>query len=261
MEKRKEVRATSTAVEVREADEKVAIQGYASVFNQAVDIWGMFDETIDTRAFDRALSEKQDTRALANHNSSLLLGRVSNGTVELKTDEHGLHDTIYPNMQTSVGRDWVEFIKRGDIKGQSFQFTVAADKWTFAKGQKDKRHILEIGDLLDVGPVTFPAYEGTTIAMREQARDIQKVVRSLFAECSEAFGTNEVTELRCFAHDFRYAHPIQDGERGRYLAKAEEGRSIIVIQTDELDGVPLVRGLKNTPVSVLRQKLDLRDRE
>ena len=58
-------------------------------------------------------------------------------------------------------------IARGDLTGSSFSFRIngkEGQRFEKAKGY-DVRHIVDV-DLYDVGPVTFPAYEGTTTAVR-----------------------------------------------------------------------------------------------
>src|SRR5262249_8198546 len=73
---------------------------------------------------------------------------------------------------TTVGRDTAESIRRGDMQGQSFSFTVAIDQWDWS-GDVAVRTIIEVDELYDIGPVTFPAYEETSVALRafRAARD------------------------------------------------------------------------------------------
>jgi HK97 family phage prohead protease len=154
-------------VESREAETPI-ISGYAAVFNTRVSIGGLFDESVDRRAFNRVLTEKQDVKALFDHNSSFVLGRTANGTLTLSVDQHGLKDEIRVNDKVSYARDLIENIRRHDIFGQSFSFKVSRERWDFTsdEGKPNHRIILEIERLYDVGPVTYPAYETTSIAAR-----------------------------------------------------------------------------------------------
>ena len=151
------------------------ISGYAAVFNKRSEDMG-FIEKIRPGAFKKAL-KTSDARALFNHDSNYVLGRQSNNTLKIKEDKNGLWMEVDPpNTQTI--RDLVlEPIKRGDIKEQSFGFIVGKDEWENLDGErKDEpaiRTILEVSELFDVSPVTFPAYPDTSVALRsmEKARE------------------------------------------------------------------------------------------
>ena len=49
------------------------------MFNKETVIADLFLETISPRAFDKALSNPDDVRALFNHDPNVLLGRTSSG--------------------------------------------------------------------------------------------------------------------------------------------------------------------------------------
>jgi len=61
-------------------------------------------------------------------------------------------------------------IDRGDVKEQSFAFTVKQDKWESSanEGEPEIRTIIEVKEIFDVSPVTFPAYPDTTVAKRSK---------------------------------------------------------------------------------------------
>lgn len=143
-----------------ESGETVTICGYAAVFNISTDL-GWFREKINPGAFDDV---DTDTVALFNHDANMVLGRKSAGTLRLKTDERGLFMEVdLPN--TSYAQDLAASISRGDIKHQSFAFTVLDDEWCMEDG-KDTRIIKRVKHLFDVSPVTYPAYSDTTVAKR-----------------------------------------------------------------------------------------------
>jgi len=145
-------------------DDKPKITGYAAKFGKwSLDLGG-FKEKIRAGAFDEAL-EKSDVRALKNHDPNLLLGRTTSGTLRLKTNSVGLQSEIDP-PDTSTGRDTIEEIRRKDITGMSFSFTTAEDDWKYLEDGSVERTIIKVGELFDVGPVTYPAYPDTTTAVR-----------------------------------------------------------------------------------------------
>lgn len=144
-----------------EASRKVV--GYAAIFEKWSRNFGTwFREKIDRQAFtDTDMSE---VVALFNHNSNYLLARSAK-TLALSVDEIGLrYEFEAPN--TTAGNDLLESIKRGDITGSSFAFTVEEDNWSDSETDEveEDRTITKIGRLYDVGPVTFPAYPDTIVA-------------------------------------------------------------------------------------------------
>ena len=131
-------------------------------------------ERISPTAFNRAIQEKHDARALFNHDPNMLLGRASAGTLRLSVDKVGLRYEI-DLPDTQAGKDVATSTARGDLKGSSFSFSInGKEGQRFEKGKDyDVRHIVDV-DLFDVGPVTYPAYEGTSTALRS-------------GDCSDAF--------------------------------------------------------------------------
>lgn len=154
------------------ADGGKKLVGYASVFYSASDpqgteyrLWEGMLERIAPTAFNRALNENHDVRALFNHDMNFLLGRTTAGTLRLSTDTKGLRYEI-DLPDTQAGRDVATSIARGDVTGSSFTFQATGRKIE-ESGDKTIRTITDV-HLIDVGPVTFPAYTGTTAGMRSQ---------------------------------------------------------------------------------------------
>jgi hypothetical protein len=151
------------SIEAREDGKGKRICGYAAVFNEVTDI-GWFKERIAKGAFLESL-EKDDVRSLFNHNPDYVLGRSKNGTCKMKEDERGLFMEVDP-PDTQQARDIMALIERGDVTGQSFSFRVEGDEWEYGEGNDQDLRTLTKVRLYDVGPVTFPAYEGTSVNMR-----------------------------------------------------------------------------------------------
>lgn len=142
--------------------------GYASVFGPlSVDL-GNFRERIAPGAFRECL-KTADIRALVNHDPNKLLGRSKSGTLRLDEDAVGLRMEV-DLPDTAVGRDTAESIRRGDMEGSSFSFEVAdgdaGQSWEFPEGHPPVRTVRCVRRVHDVGPVTYPAYEDTRVAMR-----------------------------------------------------------------------------------------------
>lgn len=169
-----ERRLMSGTVELEErAGGTPKIRGVAAVYNSESNDLGGFREVIEPGAFDHLIDQRRkdaaEVVALWNHDSSQLLGRTSAKTLRLWSDEHGLHYEIDPVPNTSLGRDLIEHIKLGNVRGSSFAFTVDSagqrvdeDKET----GKITRYITRATGLFDVSPVTRPAYDATAVKVR-----------------------------------------------------------------------------------------------
>lgn len=165
MSQSREIRAVPVEIRVERRDDGTpVIRGYAAVFDKpSVDMG--FVEYIQRGAFTDVLKSGPDVRALVDHSMSKILGRTKSGTLRLAEDDVGLGMEI-DVPETTVGRDIVTSIERGDVDGASFSFTVETDQWTESEGQTPRRDIVKIRGLYDVGPVTFPAYPDTKVALR-----------------------------------------------------------------------------------------------
>lgn len=154
-------------VEIRaeraEAGRPSRITGHAAVFNKLSDpIAGGFRERIRPGAFSNTI-RIADVRALFNHDTNYVLGRVKSGTLRLREDAVGLWFETEP-PDTSWASDLMMSIDRGDIDQASFGFRAIKDRFTQENGQTI-RELLEV-ELFDVSPVTFPAYPQTDIQAR-----------------------------------------------------------------------------------------------
>lgn len=139
--------------------------GHASVFGQVASVGAGYEMMAET-AFDAALKDPQtDVRALMNHDPSMVLGRQSAGTLRLSTDKEGLRFEV-DLPDTSYANDLRALMARGDISGASFGFIPGEDKMALAPDGKQVRTHVSVARLLDVSPVTWPAYEGATVALR-----------------------------------------------------------------------------------------------
>lgn len=156
-----ERRMVTEPLEFREEGEEQFFEGYAFVFGGIADLGG-FTEEIARGAADDVL--KDDVRGLFNHDPNFVLGR--NGTtMSLEVDERGLKYKIKYNPNDPDHVRVKEKVKRGDVSQSSFAFRTKDDKWEVRNG-KDHRTVTKFKRLLDVSPVTYPAYPDATIAMR-----------------------------------------------------------------------------------------------
>ena len=167
---------TMGTIQVRESDgDEMTLEGYAAVFNSETDL-GAFREVIRPGAFDDVMDN--DVRALINHDPNLILGRTSNGTLELSTDERGLKYKVKLGDQ-QYARDFYESVKRGDISQSSFAFTIDKQSWN---EERTLRSVDKVRQLLDVSPVTYPAYAAATVQARDQQLEQDEVIADAVAD-------------------------------------------------------------------------------
>jgi len=168
-------------------DQENLLTGYSAVYNVWSNSMVGFEERITEGAFDRAIKEHQDVRALWNHDPNFVLGRTKSGTLKLSSDSHGLKVDINPPA-TQWAKDLVESVRRGDVDQMSFGFIVRKDKWYEDKETGSaKRELIDV-DLFDVSPVTYPAYPETSLSARDQMLLVaqRKVEHSLSLNESES---------------------------------------------------------------------------
>ena len=147
------------------------IVGRPIVYNSRTNL-GWFDEIIEAGALDD--SNLKDVRFLVNHNTSMIpLARSrnnnENSTMQMEVDKDGM--TIRVNLDTennTEARNLYSAIKRGDITGMSFMFTIDDEEWKDLESDHPTRYIRKISQVFEVSAVTFPAYESTEISARDK---------------------------------------------------------------------------------------------
>jgi HK97 family phage prohead protease len=168
-----ETREFEIALELREEGDEMTLTGYAALFNSRSENLGGFTELIAPGAFKRSLNSRNDIKLLWNHDTSAVLGSTRAGTLKLVEDERGLRvEASLPN--TTHGRDARELVKRGDVTGFSFGFTIpgrGGDEWN-AEGTE---RTLKSVRLHEVSLTPFPAYTATNGTA--QMRGLDKVAK------------------------------------------------------------------------------------
>ena len=190
------------AVETRSAEDGSAnewIVGYAAKFGvNSLDL-GDFVERIDPQAFGivqerRGRKKPLETRALWNHDANYPLARYP-GTLRLIVDEVGLRYE-FPVPDTTYGRDIASNIRAGIVRGSSFSFQIApgGEDWSVEDG-RSIRTVTKVGSLIDVGPVTFPAYPDADAKVAKRSYDAFRRQRQ--SETAKRFAVvSKASELR-----------------------------------------------------------------
>lgn len=152
-------------IQTRDAEDgNLYIEGYFSVFNSNYDVWDGVTESIAPGAFDESIND--DVRALFNHNTDLILGRTTNGTLELRQDDHGLWGRIKINPKDSDAMNAYERVARGDVTGCSFGFDIESETRTVSDDGQVHYTIEKVKPLYECSPCVFPAYQATHIEAR-----------------------------------------------------------------------------------------------
>lgn len=177
------------------------LTGRPIVYNSRTNI-GPFDEIIEPGALDG--TDLTDVRFLVNHNTMMIplaRSRRNNGnsTMKLTPDENGLLiDYVSLDVENNADARALESaVKRGDISGMSFMFSIDGFEWENLESDHPTRHITKIGSVVEVSAVTFPAYDSTEIYARskralENARSALESVRQHRADSLESENTNRL---------------------------------------------------------------------
>ena len=170
--KENQIRAICSEFTVREDGGEPTIEGYFAVFNSIYTMWEGATESIATGAFTKSISN--DVRALVNHDTTLVLGRTTAHTLELREDSRGLWGKITVNPKDSDAMNLYERVKRGDVSQCSFGFNIVSEETDFREDGSVHWTITE-ADLHEVSICTFPAYEETSVSARKRDyEDIKK---------------------------------------------------------------------------------------
>ena len=171
MNKDFEQRSYNFEVRAEETENGNIITGRPIVYNSTTDL-GLFDEVIEQGAL--ISTDLRDVRFLVNHDLSripLARSRRNNGnsTLFLQVDEMGMNIRATLDTENNAdARALYSAVQRGDISGMSFMFTVRDEKWENLDSDHPTRRITDIGTIVEVSAVTFPAYDSTEISTRSQ---------------------------------------------------------------------------------------------
>ena len=167
----RQVRSAASKFETREDGGELKIEGYFAVFNSNYQIFDDLSESVAPGAFDDTLGD--DIRALINHDSSLVLGRNTAHTLELRQDEHGLWGSITINPNDQDAMNLYARVQRGDVDQCSFGFDILSEDYDVRDDGSVHWSIKKVR-LYEVSVCTFPAYEETNVKARSAQRDETK---------------------------------------------------------------------------------------
>lgn len=155
------------------------IRGTSPVFNAISEVLvdpevGPFREVIEPTALDNLFAKgTPDTRGRMDH--KIVLGRTRNNTLILHKTDAGIEYEILVNPDDPEAMSAYRKVQRKDVDGASFMFTVApnGETWEMQDGIPLRR-VREIDELMDVGPVTFPAYPQASANARSKVLELRQ---------------------------------------------------------------------------------------
>ena len=164
--------AAEMRAETGEESQEHRVTGYASVFDNEADIYGMFKEKIARGAFNDC--KFKDVIFCINHETNKIpLARSrnnnKNSTMQLSVDDNGLHvNALIDTEKNSEAEALYSAIQRGDMGGMSFIFEIGDYEWEGLDTNMPTKIITRIAEVFEVTAATFPFYKATTLDARAQ---------------------------------------------------------------------------------------------
>ena len=164
-------------------DDKI-VRGYASTFMEPYTLYEdrevVIKEQVAPDAFNK--TDMSDVILQYDHEGRVF-ARMSNGTLEVKADDHGLAITADLGG-TEIGRQLYEEIKGGYTTKMSYGYTVPDDGASWEQRTLEDGRILQIrtinrvGKVYDVSAVSLPANDGTTISVRNLSNGVIEQIKA-----------------------------------------------------------------------------------
>lgn len=161
----RQIRSVESKFTTRDDDGALHIEGYFAVFNSIYQIWDDMSESVAPGAFTETLGG--DVRALIDHETRLVLGRNTAGTLQLREDSHGLWGDILINPDDQDAMNLYARVQRGDVNQCSFGFDILEEETEFRDDGSVHWTIKKV-KLYEVSVCTFPAYSETSVQARKE---------------------------------------------------------------------------------------------
>ena len=176
-QKEKEIEKRGGELQIEVSDRLVS--GYAVVFDTWSNDLGFYEKILKGAITEDTI-KRSDVICKLNHDDQKVLGRskYGEGSLILEVDDKGLKYT-FEAPRTQYGDELLEYLRRGDITGSSFAFTIEEDEfsyqWPFDKDADPVlcREVIKVDKLFDVSPVFSPAYEKTSVANKRKLEEVE----------------------------------------------------------------------------------------
>lgn len=178
----REYRDFTLAVAPSDDEEKLIVDGYASVFGNPYTLYEdseiVIQEQVDSKAFEGA--DLSDVIFQYNHEGRVF-ARTSNNTLSVFPDEKGL--AIQADLGgTDIGRQLYQEIKGKYTTQMSYGYTVKDASWEDRKLDDGRtlelRTITAINKVYDVSAVSIPANDATSISVRNLSDGVIEEIKA-----------------------------------------------------------------------------------
>ena len=177
MKEQKEIEKRGGELQIEVSDRLVS--GYAVIFDTWSNDLGFYEKILKGAITEDTI-KRSDVICKLNHDDQKILARskYGEGSLILEVDEKGLKYT-FEAPRTQYGDELLEYLRRGDITGSSFAFTIEEDEfsyqWPFDKDADPVlcREVIKVDKLFDVSPVFMPAYEKTSVANKRKLEEVE----------------------------------------------------------------------------------------
>lgn len=163
----------------KDDDERMIVEGYATTFNSTYTLYSYGNYEVQEQIAPDAFGQCDMSDVIMQYDhEGRVFARTSNGTLELKIDDHGL--LIRADLSgTELGRQLYGEIRGGYITKMSFGFVVGEDKREETEDHDTGkitvlRTITRIDKLYDVSAVSLPANDATEISARSFGEGVIK---------------------------------------------------------------------------------------
>jgi uncharacterized protein len=176
----KEIRTVEIRAGDQSADQETALilTGTPIVFDTPTTIndpGGSYTEIISRGALDNA--DLTDSRLLVNHDMTRIPLARTPKTMQFELSPVGLQMTAELS-NTEDGRTAYQAVKRGDLTGMSFAFTVPDGGDTYDP-KTNTRTINQIAKVYEVSLVNFPAYQTASVEARSAMDTEQQRLKAI----------------------------------------------------------------------------------
>lgn len=179
MKEQKEIEKRGGELQIEVSDRLVS--GYAVIFETWSNDLGFYEKILRGAITDETI-KRSDVICKLNHDDQKVLARskYGEGSLILEVDEKGLKYT-FESPRTQYGNELLEYLRRGEITGSSFAFTIAEGgdefsyQWPFDKDADPVlcREISKVDLLYDVSPVFYPAYKSTSVQNKRKLEEVE----------------------------------------------------------------------------------------